>query len=354
MCRHAVWSEARARQRRGMLAGQEPGAEPGLRQRRQRAVAQLGGRGARGCLRRAAGARRARGVLPRLKPRMEPGPDQAGQRCVAAGRGRGRVRRRIEGVPCAGSSWPGGLAGRRAWRACRASGARPLPTRRRLCCARPGPGLRSAPGLACVRVPRGCGAVFRAAAPPRRRLKQPGRQRRRRRRWWRRHPPVACVVPRRGRTFACLLARPGRPMLGGRIPVARRTEVCLGLSVPRGTRAAAGGAGGHAAQRLLQCVEQKLVALGPAACAAPKGVPLHVQCLFCATQRGRCLAQLSSFPQRPACAHACFAGCARVHIGKKESWAQGVTDALLLRLVTTGGLATKHDEARELRGRSRP
>jgi len=33
-------------------------------------------------------------------------------------------------------------------------------------------------------------------------------------------------------------------MLGGRIPVARRTEVCLGLSVPRGTRAAAGGAGG--------------------------------------------------------------------------------------------------------------
>ncbi len=110
----------------------------------------------------------------------------------------------------------------------------------------------------------------------------------------------------------------------------------------------------HAAQRLLQCVEQKLVALGPAACAAPKGVPLHVQCLFCATQRGRCLAQLSSFPQRPACAHACFAGCARVHIGKKESWAQGVTDALLLRLVTTGGLATKHDEARELRGRSRP
>jgi len=231
-----------------MLAGQEPGAEPGLRQRRQRAVAQLGGRSARDRLRRALAARRARGMPPRLKPRKEPGPDQAGQRRVAAGRGRGRVRRRIggaaRGMPCAGSSRPRGLAGRRARRACRVSGARPFPTRRRLCCARPGFGLGCAPGLARVRVPRRCGAALRAAAPPRRRHKQPGRQRWRRRRRRRRHPPVACIVPRRCRTIACLPARTGRPMLGGCIRVVRRAGRCLGLSEPRGMRAAAGRAGG--------------------------------------------------------------------------------------------------------------
>ena len=53
----------------------------------------------------------------------------------------------------------------------------------------------------------------------------------------------------------------------------------------------------YAAQRFLQAEEQELIALRTAACAAPKGVPLHMQCLVCAAQRAKRLAQLPCFQQ---------------------------------------------------------